>query len=137
MGSVKPNVLADSRASHHLLSWSEVLATHKTLRGIGRHSLLVDRGESGYRNRFLEDGRILYPGEGLAGDQQPLKGNRVLLEALADGRGLRVYRREAVNQWSDLGLYKVAEVEYRFESAERRHVYWFTLTPTPRPAPTP
>lgn len=31
-------------------------------------------GESGYRNRFLPDGRILYMGEGKRGDQEPVGG---------------------------------------------------------------
>lgn len=34
----------------------------------------MDRGESGYRNRFLPDGRILYMGEGKRGDQEPVGG---------------------------------------------------------------
>ena len=115
------------------MTWKQVLAQHKTLRGIGRQSLLVDGGESGYRNIFLPDGQILYPGEGLAGNQQPIKGNWILLEAHANQTPLRVYRREAVNRWSDLGLYQVAEVEHCFEESEKRYVYWFTLQPVPAP----
>ena len=121
-----------------MLSWKQVLAQHKTLRGIGRHSLLVDSGESGYRNCFLSDGSIVYPGEGLAGNQQPIKGNLILLEAHSAQTPLRVFRRQATNQWSDLGLYQVAEVEHRFEEREGRYVYWFTLKPAmPQPMPTP
>ncbi|WP_027882972.1 hypothetical protein [Meiothermus rufus] len=115
-----------------MLTWKEVLAQHKTLRGIGRTSLLVDRGESGYKNRFLPDGSILYPGEGLCGHQQPTQGNRVLLEALAAQTPLRVYLREGPNRWRDLGLYRVASVAYRLEEAERRYVYWFRLEPLKR-----
>ena len=111
------------------LSWREVLAQHKTLRGIAQGSLLVDFGESGYRNAHLSDGRILYPGEGLAGNQQPVRGNRILLEALAERRPMRVFRREGVNRWMELGFYRVESVDYRFEKAERRYIYWFTLTP--------
>ncbi len=112
-----------------MMTWKEVLAQHKTLRGIGLYSLLVDRGESGYRNRFLSDGSILYPGEGLAGHQQPVKGNRVLLEALATQAPMRVYERKKPNCWQDRGLYRVESVEYRLEEAERRYVYWFRLVP--------
>lgn len=111
------------------LSWREVLARHKSLRGIARDSLLVDRGESGYRNRFLADGRIVYPGEGLEGNQQPTGGNAILLEALQTRRPLRVFLREGANRWRDLGFYRVEAVEYRLEEAKGRYVYWFTLVP--------
>ncbi len=112
-----------------MMTWKEVLAKHKTLRGIGRHSLLVDRGESGYKNRFLPDGSILYPGEGLSGNQQPLGGNRTLLLALASQTPLRVYQREQTNRWLDRGWFRVESVEYRLEESERRYVYWFRLVP--------
>ncbi|WP_299426760.1 hypothetical protein [uncultured Meiothermus sp.] len=112
-----------------MLTWKEVLAKHKTLRGIGPRSLLVDRGESGYPNRFLPDGSILYPGEGLSGHQQPLGGNRTLLWALASQTPMRVYQREKANQWHDRGLFRVESVEYRLEETERRYVYWFRLVP--------
>lgn len=112
-----------------MMTWKEVLAKHKTLRGIGQHSLLVDRGESGYKNRFLPDGSILYPGEGLSGHQQPLGGNRILLLALASQTPMRVYQREKTNHWHDRGLFRVESVEYRLEEAERRYVYCFWLVP--------
>lgn len=111
------------------MTWKEVLFHHKTLRGIGRHSLLVDRGESGYRNRFLPDGSILYPGEGLTGHQQPLGGNLTLLNALACQTPMRVFLRKRPDCWQDLGLYRVESVEHRFEETERRYVYWFRLVP--------
>ncbi len=116
------------------MTWQEVLSQHKSLRGIAFKSLLVDGGESGYANRFLPDGSVLYPGEGLVGNQQPLRGNQILLEAHADSRAMRVFWREAPNQWQDLGLYLVAEVKYSYEEAEKRYVYWFTLIP---PGPKP
>lgn len=112
-----------------MMTWKEVLAKHKTLRGIGPHSLLVDRGESGYKNRFLPDGSILYPGEGLSGNQQPTRGNRILLLALAAHTPLRVYRRERTNCWRDCGWFLVESVEYRWEESEGRYVYWFRLVP--------
>lgn len=112
-----------------LLSWREVLAQHKSLRGIARDSLLVDKGESGYRNRFLAGGRILYPGEGLEGHQQPTGGNALLLEALQMRRPLRVFLREGTNRWRDLGPHRVEAVEYRLDEAEGRYIYWFTLVP--------
>jgi hypothetical protein len=115
--------------SSPLLTWREVLAQHKSLRGIARDSLLVDKGESGYRNRFLADGRIEYPGEGLEGHQQPTGGNALLLEALQTQRPLRVFLREGTNRWRELGFYRVEGVEYRLEAAEKRYVYWFTLVP--------
>jgi len=112
-----------------MMTWREVLARHKTLRGIGPRSLLVDRGESGYKNCFLPDGSILYPGEGLSGNQQPTGGNRILLLALAAQTPLRVYLRERTNCWRDCGWFLVASVEYRWEESERRYVYWFRLVP--------
>ncbi len=112
-----------------MLTWKEVLAEHKTLRGIGKDSLLVDRGESGYKNRFLPDGSILYPGEGLWGNQQPRGGNRILLDALEQRKPMRLYLREGTNRWVRLGLYRVASVDYRWEEGERRYVYWFRLVP--------
>lgn len=112
-----------------ILSWRQVLQQHRSLRGIARDSLLVDFGESGYRNRYLPDGRIIYPGEGLAGNQQPVRGNRILLGALAEGRPMRVFRRERRNGWVDLGPYRVEAVEYVWEEAEGRYVYRFTLAP--------
>ena len=112
-----------------MLSWSEVLQHHKSMRGIGPNSLLVDRGESGYRNVFLADGRILYPGEGLAGNQQPTRGNAILLQALYEKRPMQVFCREATNRWLDLGMYRVENVEYRLEEIENRYVYWFSLKP--------
>lgn len=111
------------------MSWREVLVIHKTLRGIGWESLLVDRGESGYRNEFLPDGRIVYPGEGLRGNQQPTGGNRILLEAYADKRPMRVFAREGPNRWRDLGKYRVEKVQYSWLALERRYIYRFTLTP--------
>jgi hypothetical protein len=115
------------------MTWKEVLSRHKTLRGIGRRSLLVDRGESGYRNQFL-GGKILYPGEGLEGNQQPIKGNATLLRVLAERQAMRVYLRETANRWRDLGDYLVESVEYRQES-QQRYVYWFTLVPYPQEPP--
>lgn len=121
--------MSRQRSQSPVLSWHQVLQQHRTLRGIAQDSLLVDFGESGYRNKHLPDGRILYPGEGLAGNQQPVKGNRILLEALADRRLLQVFRRERQNCWTDIGFYRVEAVKYRFEEAERRYMYWFTLAP--------
>ncbi len=111
------------------LSWSEVFAYHRTRKGIGRQSLLVDRGESGYRNVFLPDGRILYIGEGLRGHQEPLGGNLRLLLAHREGTPLRVFLREAPGRWRDLGCYRVEGWRYALLEEEGRYVYWFTLEP--------
>jgi hypothetical protein len=109
------------------LSWAEVLAYHRTLRGIGLRSLLVDQGESGYLNRFLPDGRILYSGEGRHGHQTLTPGNRRLLAALEHQSTFRIFARRAPNVWRDLGEYRVAQVEQ--VEAERRRIYLFTLEP--------
>ncbi|TBH20580.1 hypothetical protein [Thermus thermamylovorans] len=111
------------------LSWSEVFAVHRSRRGIGEQSLLVDRGESGYRNLFLADGRILYMGEGRRGHQEPLGGNLRLLLAYREGKPLRVFLRERPGLWRDLGLYRVEAFRYELWSEEGRYVYWFTLAP--------
>ncbi|WP_022798643.1 hypothetical protein [Thermus islandicus] len=112
-----------------MLAWSEVLAYHRTRKGIGKQSLLVDRGESGYRNRFLPDGRILYMGEGRRGHQEPRGGNLRLLLAHKEGRPLRVFLREAPGRWRDLGPYRVEAWRYALWEEEGRYVYWFTLAP--------
>ena len=111
------------------LSWSEVFAVHRARRGIGERSLLVDRGESGYKNRFLPDGRIVYMGEGKRGHQEPLGGNLRLLRAYAEGKALRVFLREKPGIWQNLGLYRVVGVSYGLLPEEGRYVYWFTLEP--------
>jgi hypothetical protein len=111
------------------LSWSEVFAFHGTRRGIGRQSLLVDRGESGYRNVFLPDGRILYMGEGKRGHQEPLGGNLRLLLAHRESIPLRVFLRERPGRWRDLGWYRVEGWRYALLPEEGRYVYWFTLAP--------
>jgi hypothetical protein len=120
---------ARSKTALLWLSWREVLMIHKTLRGIGSESLLVDKGESGYHNEFLPDGRIVYPGEGLQGNQQPTKGNRILLEAHAESRPMQVFAREGPNRWRDLGRYRVERVEYEWLQPEQRYIYKFTLAP--------
>lgn len=111
------------------LSWSEVFAVHRTRKGISRRSLLVDRGESGYRNLFLPDGRILYMGEGKRGHQEPLGGNLRLLLAHREGTPLRVFLRERPGRWQDLGWYRVEGWRYALLPEEERYVYWFTLAP--------
>lgn len=123
---------SNPRVGGHILSWREVLRWHKSLRGIAPKSLLIDRGESGYKNKFLQGGRILYPGEGLAGNQQPTKGNAILLQALTEQRVMRVFCRQASNRWHDLGDYTVQGVDYRLDEAEGRYVYWFILEPVPQ-----
>ncbi|WP_198665507.1 hypothetical protein [Thermus sediminis] len=111
------------------LSWAEVFAYHRTRRGIGGRSLLVDRGESGYKNLFLPDGRILYMGEGKRGHQEPTGGNLRLLLAHREGRPLRVFLREAPGRWRDLGPFRVEGWRYALLEEEGRYVYWFTLAP--------
>lgn len=90
---------------------------------------MVDRGESGYRNRFLPDGRILYMGEGKRGDQEPVRGNLRLLLAHREGTPLRVFLRERPGVWRDLGCYRVEGWRYVLLEEEGRWVYWFTLAP--------
>ncbi|WP_337844929.1 hypothetical protein [Thermus sp.] len=111
------------------LTWAEVFAYHRTRKGIGERSLLVDRGESGYRNAFLPDGRILYMGEGRRGHQAPMGGNLRLLLAHQEGRPLRVFLRERPGVWRDLGCYQVEGWRYALLEEEGRYVYWFTLAP--------
>ncbi len=108
-------------------TWREVLAYHRSLKGIGQQSLLLDRGESGYENRFLPDGRILYMGEGLKGHQAPKGGNLRLLLAEKEGTPLRVFLRQGRNRWQDLGFYRVEGHTHALHQG--RWVYWFTLRP--------
>ncbi len=66
-------------------------------------------------------------GEGRRGNQEPLGGNLRLLRAHAEGIPFRVFLREGVGRWRDLGLYRVEGWRYALE--EGRYVYWFTLGP--------
>lgn len=110
------------------MTWAQVLTIHRTLRGIGTDSLLLDRGESGYANRVLPDGLIEYPCEGLRGHQQPTPGNLRLLEACQTHKAFRVFARQAPNCWEDLGCYQVRSYSYQPDDSGR-YVYRFILQP--------
>lgn len=128
-GAVKPVAMPKTMrfSQARLLAWREVLARHKTLRGIGKNSILVDRGESGYRNQFDAQGQIIYQGEGQSGNQLPVGGNQILLQALERRKKMWVYLREAPNVWRPLGRYRVVSVEYRLDPEKSRYVYFFCL----------
>ena len=123
---VKPEFLP---AVGSLLSWQEVWPIHRSWRGIGHHSLLIDRGESGYPNRFQSDGSILYPGEGRSGHQRATGGNRRLLEATQTGQFFHLFLRLAPGRWRYEGLWQPISWEYRWSETEKRWQYVFLFLP--------
>jgi hypothetical protein len=110
-----------------LLSWQEVWLYHRSWRGIGRHSLLVDGGESGYSNQYLPDGTIQYPGEGRHGHQQATGGNLRLLRAVENGQVFQLFRRIRPGQWCYEGGWQVIAWTYIQQSEQQCWQYQFSL----------
>ena len=110
-----------------LLSWQEVWLIHHSWRGIGRGSLLIDQGESGYANRFLPDGTIHYPGEGRHGHQQATGGNLRLLQAVKTGQTFHLFGRIRPGQWRYEGDWQVVAWIYLWQPEQQCWQYRFTL----------
>lgn len=111
-----------------LLSWQEVWPIHRSWRGIGTHSLLIDRGESGYSNLFLPDGSIEYPGEGRQDHQKATGGNLRLLKAVQEKQTFHLFCRIRPGQWRYEGTWWVVAWAYLWQPGEQRWQYRFTLT---------
>lgn len=110
-----------------LLSWQEVWAYHRSWRGIGTRSLLIDGGESGYPNQYLPDGTIQYPGEGRHGNQQATGGNLRLLRAVDSGQVFQLFRRVQPGQWCYQGGWQVMAWAYIWQPREQVWQYQFSL----------
>ncbi len=115
------------------LSWRDVLAIHGSRRGIRitplQATILLDFGLSHYKNDRRDSHRIHYQGEGLRGDQTPVKGNAGLLECLETQRPVRVFERTKPGVWFDRGPHFVVDVAYKKLESEKRMVFEFVLEP--------
>jgi hypothetical protein len=117
------------------LTWEEVSRTHRVRNGVyhrgGRLvSLLTDFGRLNpcYPDALSADGEsIVYTGEGRHGDQHLSPGNRALLAAVESGHAVPLFNKLGVGRWQLTGRWRVASAEHRFDEAERRMLWRFTL----------
>jgi len=111
------------------LSWNDVLRYHKTQAGIhaplegaadvARSILTNMNHDAPYADEEIAKG-FHYIGEGQAGDQQPTRGNRGLINAEEHGYIIRVFEKVRKNVWRDRGEYTVISHEYVDEVGGRR-----------------
>jgi hypothetical protein len=122
--------------SGELLTWTEVNRTHRFRNGVYQRrgrliSLLTDFGRinSCYPDRHdAEDHEtIYYTGEGRHGDQHLSPGNRALLAAIESGRSVPLFNKLAVGRWQHMGYWRVVAASQRFNEAENRMLWLFTL----------
>lgn len=118
------------------LTWAEVQRTHRIRNGVyhreGRLvSLLTDFGliNPCYPDRHEEgdEDTILYVGEGRHGDQHLSPGNRALLAAVETGHAVPLFNKLGTGRWRHEGFWRVARAEHRFDPAENRMLWRFTL----------
>lgn len=118
-----------------VLTWGEVSRTHRVRNGVyhrgGRLvSLLTDFGRINpcYPDALSEDGgTIVYTGEGRHGDQLLSPGNRALLAAVESGHAVPLFNKLGTGRWQLTGRWRVTSAEHRFDEAERRMLWRFTL----------
>ena len=127
---------APPETSAAVLTWAEVQRTHPIRNGVyhreGRLvSLLTDFGQINpcYPNHHPEgdEDTILYVGEGRRGDQQLSPGNRALLAAVESGHAVPLFNKLGTGRWQHTGFWRVARAEHRFDPAENRMLWRFTL----------
>ena len=119
-----------------VLTWDEVSRTHPVRNGVyhrgGRLvSLLTDFGRINpcYPDALSADGEsIVYTGEGRRGDQHLSPGNRALLAAVESGHAVPLFNKLGVGRWQLTGHWRVAAAEHRYDDAERRMLWRFTLS---------
>ncbi len=121
-----------------LLSWNDVLRYHKTQAGIhapieggadAQRSILTNTAhDAPYPDEEIAQG-FYYIGEGQAGDQQPTRGNRGLINAEEHGYAIRVFEKVRTNVWSDRGYYAVVSHDYVQDAGGRRRLLRFHLRP--------
>jgi hypothetical protein len=122
-------------AAGGLLTWAEVNRTHKVRNGVYQRngqlvSLLTDFGRINpcYPDEAAADGQtISYTGEGRRGDQHLSPGNRALLAAIESGHAVPLFNKLSVGRWQHVGFWRVEAAERRFDPAERRLLWRFTL----------
>ncbi|MGA4841676.1 restriction endonuclease [Streptomyces sp. G45] len=89
----------------------------------------------GYRDGWGDDGLFHYTGEGQVGDQEMLRGNKAILQHVADGRDLHMFEMVRKGVVSYLGQFELPDEQswYRAESHDRdgvlRSVIIFKLKP--------
>ena len=118
-----------------LLTWAEVSRTHRVRNGVHHRggrlvSLLTDFGRINpcYPDAASADGRtISYTGEGRRGDQLLSPGNRALLAAVETGDAVPLFNKLGVGRWRHEGFWRVESAEHRFDEAEGRMLWRFTL----------
>lgn len=122
----------------HVLSWHDVLKYHKTQAGIHaptkadaslqRSILMNTAADADYPDEHQGDD-IFSIGEGQAGDQQPVRGNRGLITAEEYGYEIRIFEKMKKDHWYDRGLYRVIGHEYIQSSDGERRLMRFRLRP--------
>lgn len=122
-------------AVDEILTWAEVSRTHRIRNGVYQRngrlvSLLTDFGRINpcYPDTPSEDGAaILYTGEGRRGDQHLTPGNRALLSAVESGHAVPLFNKLGTGRWQHMGFWRVTEASHRFDTAENRMLWRFTL----------
>ena len=119
-----------------ILSWAEVNRTHRIQSGVYQRggrlvSLLTDFGRINpcYPDRHAEgdEDTIYYTGEGRHGDQHLSPGNCALLAAVGTDHAVPLFNKLSVGRWQHTGFWRVAAAEHRFDAAENRMLWRFTL----------
>jgi hypothetical protein len=124
--------------SDEIISWAEVNLTHRIRNGVYQRggrlvSLLTDFGRinSCYPDALVSADAsgetISYTGEGRHGDQHLSPGNRALLAAIESGHAVPLYNKLGVGRWQHMGFWRVVEAAHRFDAAENRMLWRFTL----------
>lgn len=122
--------------SDEILTWAEVSRTHRIRNGVyqrGGHliSLLTDFGRINpcYPDVAADDSgeTIFYTGEGRHGDQHLSPGNRALLDAITTAHSVPLFNKLSTGRWQHIGFWRVACAAHRFDEAERRMLWRFTL----------
>ncbi|HEX8722024.1 MAG TPA: hypothetical protein VF736_15425 [Pyrinomonadaceae bacterium] len=125
----------DGGAGGGVLTWDEVSRTHPVRNGVYQRggrlvSLLTDFGRINpcYPDALSADGEtISYTGEGRHGDQHLSPGNRALLAAVETGHAVPLFNKLGTGRWQLTGHWRVTSAEHRYDEAERRMLWRFTL----------
>ncbi len=141
--SVKKKIAPDSWPEELVLdygettifTWSEVQKVHRSRNGVYQkngvlQSLLTDLGKISkcYPDVEIDDGNtLIYTGSGRRGDQKPDVYNRALLDAVHSRIKVPLFCKLEVNRWKYMGLWRVADSEYAYDSDNERMVWRFVL----------
>jgi hypothetical protein len=123
---------------NQVLTWHDVLKYHKTQAGIHapingdasvQRSILMNTAADAVYPDEHQGNDIFYIGEGQAGDQQPIRGNRGLMNAQDRGYAIRIFEKIKKDQWYDRGMYTVIGHEFVQSSGGKRQLMRFRLRP--------